>query len=232
MVTVRCRSRRQAVFLNFSLSRGRRSCFLDRPPRVDQELVDIPGDEPGAHDSQRTGPPRSPAQPVRGEHGRSGGPCGRDDRTLEDGEGVTGVVAIEHEDGRGTRKTSLDVAGETGDPLQPGHVEAVSQVGRKRDDPAIGLVGEPQEVAIGIDGPSVGVREIGRPHDLDAFLPIGADDVGDGLAIDDRELERHASSYSSLVTQLASNTVSRYAVPRSAHRNSTVGRLDPVIFSL
>src|SRR5439155_18719877 len=172
-----------------------------------------------------------PAQPVRGENGRSCRPCGREDRTLEYGEGVAGVAVIEHEDGRGTRKTSLDVAGETGDPLQPGHVEAVSQVGRKRDDPAIGLVGEPQEVAIGVDGPSVGVREIRPPHDLDAFFPIGADDVGDGLTIDDRKLERHASSYSSLDTQLASNTVSRYAVPRSAHRNSTVGRLDLVIFS-
>src|SRR5439155_26450269 len=43
--------------------------FLDRPSRVDQELVDVPGDEPGAHDSQRMRPARLPAQPVRGKSG-------------------------------------------------------------------------------------------------------------------------------------------------------------------
>src|SRR5213078_767282 len=99
--------------------------FLDRPPRVDQELIDIPGDEPGAHDPQRMGPRRSPVQPVCGENGRSGRPGGRDDRTLEDGEWVPGVMAIEHEDRRGPRKASLNVAGKTGDPLEPRHVEAV-----------------------------------------------------------------------------------------------------------
>src|SRR2546422_4910923 len=43
---------------------------LDLPSRVDQKIVDVPGDEPGAHDSQRTRPARLPVQPVRGKRGR------------------------------------------------------------------------------------------------------------------------------------------------------------------
>src|SRR5207247_6337653 len=111
---------------------------------------------------------------------------GRDDRALEYGEGISGVVAIEHEDSRSARKASLDVGRITGDPLQPGHVEVLSEVGRERDDPAIGLVGELQKVAIGVDGLSVRVREIRLANDLDAFTPMGADDVEQGLDVDDR----------------------------------------------
>src|ERR1051325_8556220 len=106
---------------------------------------------------------RLPAKPVRGQDGRGGCSRGGDDRALEDGKGITGFVVIEHQHGRSTRKASLDVAGITGDPLQPGNVEAVSQVGRKRDDPAIWLPGEPQEVAVRVDGLSAGVREVGVP---------------------------------------------------------------------
>src|SRR5882724_5271903 len=141
-------------------------------------------------------PARLPAQPVRGQGGRGGCSRGRDDRTLEYGKGIPGVVAIEHEYGRGTRKTSLDVGRITGDPLEPGNVEAVSEVGWKRDDPAIGLVGELQKVAIGVDGLSVRVREIRVPNDLDAFTPMGADDVEHGLAVDDRQLEVHGFPHS------------------------------------
>src|SRR5206468_8807711 len=56
--------------------------------------------------------------------------------------GIPGFVVIEHEHGRSTRKAALDAGRITGDPLQPGHAEVVSEVGRERDDPAIGLVGE------------------------------------------------------------------------------------------
>src|SRR5438876_4146145 len=122
-------------------------------------------------------PPRLAAQPERGKNGRGRRSRGRDDRALEYGKGISGVVAVEHEYGRGTRKASLDVGRITGDPLQPSHVEAVSEVGRKRDDPAIALVGEPQEVAIGVDAPSVHMCEIRLPNDLDAFTPMVADDV-------------------------------------------------------
>jgi hypothetical protein len=102
------------------------------------------------------------------------------------GKGIPRVVAIEDEHGRGTRKASLDVGRVAGDPLQPGHIEAVPNVGRKRNDPAIGLVGKFQEVAVGVDGLSVRMREIRLPNDPDAFTPIGADDIGYGLAVDDR----------------------------------------------
>src|SRR5439155_508287 len=131
---------------------------------------------------------------------------GRDDRALEYGKGIAGFVVIEHEHGRGTRKASLDVGRITGDPLQPGHVEAVSEVGRKRDDPAIGLPGEPQEVAIGVDGLSLVMREIRVPNDPDTFVTMGADDVGNGLAVDDRELEVHGFPYSSLVAHVGLKT--------------------------
>src|SRR5205823_1404028 len=102
------------------------------------------------------------------------------------GKGISGFGVIEHQYGRGARKASLDVGRITGDPLQPGHVEVLSKVGRKRDDPAIGLLGEPQEVAIGVDGLSVRVGEIRLLNDLDAITPMGADDVEHGLAVDDR----------------------------------------------
>src|SRR5438876_9142247 len=131
-------------------------------------------------------PPRLAAQPERGKNGRGRRSRGRDDRALEYGKGISGVVAVEHEYGRGTRKASLDVGRITRDPLQPGHVEAVSEVGRERDDPAIGLPGEPQEVAIGVDGVSIVMREIRVPDDPDAFIPMGADNVEDGLAADER----------------------------------------------
>src|SRR5207247_2563682 len=142
--------------------------------RVDQELVNIPGDEPGAHDSERLRPARLPVQPVRGKSGRGGRPRGRDDRALEYGKGIPGFVVIEYEHSRSTRKTSLDVARITGDPFQPGHVEAVSEVGRERDNPAIGLVGKLQEIAIRVDGPSISVREIRFPNDLDAVTAMSA----------------------------------------------------------
>src|SRR6266567_4082243 len=96
------------------------------------------------------------------------------------------VPTIPSEYGRGTRKASLDVGRITGDPLQPGHVEVLSEVGRERDDPAIGLVGELQKVAIGVDGLSLRVREICLPNDADAFSPMGTDDVEHALAVDDR----------------------------------------------
>src|SRR2546422_10939852 len=130
-------------------------------------------------------PARLPAQPVRGQGGRGGCPRGRDDRALEYGKGIPGFVVIEHEYGRSTRKTSLNVGRITGDPLQPGHVEAVSEVGRERDDPAIGLVGEPQKVAVGADGLSIVMREIRVPNDPDTFIAMGADDVEHGLAVND-----------------------------------------------
>src|SRR5262249_16085525 len=128
------------------------------------------------------------------KRGRGGRSRGRDDRALEDGEGVPGLVAIQHEHRRRTRKASPDVGRKAGDPLQPCDVEALSEVGRERDDPAIGLVGEPQEVAVRVDGPSVRVREICLADDPDAFAPLGADDVEHGLAVDDRELEAHGLS--------------------------------------
>src|SRR6266545_5271955 len=42
---------------------------FDLPSRVHQELVNVSGDEPGAHDSKRMCPARPPAQPVRGKDG-------------------------------------------------------------------------------------------------------------------------------------------------------------------
>src|SRR5881409_138606 len=173
---------------------------------------------------------RLPAEPERGQSGRRGSPGGGDDRALEYGEGISSLVAIEHEDGRRTRKASLDVARIAGDPLQPGHVEAVSEVGRKGDDPAIGLLGEAQEVAVRVDGLPLGVREIRVPDDADAVGPVGADDIEDGLAIDDRQIEVH-ELYSSFVAHVGLNTVSRCGVPRSAHTNSTVGRSAPPILA-
>src|SRR5882724_12274227 len=96
-------------------------------------------------------PTRLAAQPVRRKYGRRGGSRGRDDRALEYGERIPGFVAVEHEYRRGARKASPDIAGKTGDPLQPGHIESVANVGRKRNDPAIGFVGKFQEVAVGVD---------------------------------------------------------------------------------
>src|SRR5262249_16412623 len=153
--------------------------------------VNVPGDEPGAHDSQRMRAARLTAQPVRGKSGRRGSSRGRDDRTLEYGKGIADLVVIEHEDGRSTWKAPLDVRGITGDPLQAGYGEAVSKVGGKRDDPTVGLLREPQEVAVGVDGFPAGVREIRIPNDLDTISPMRVDDVKNGLAVDDRQLEAH-----------------------------------------
>src|SRR5207237_9608832 len=108
-------------------------------------------------------------------------------------------------------KSPLDVGRITGDPLQPRHVETLSQVGGERDDPAIRLVGKPQEVAVGIDRLAVGVREVCLPYDPDAFTAMRADDVEDGFAVDDRQLELHSvcDGYSTLVAHVGSKTVSR-----------------------
>src|SRR5262245_53926087 len=128
---------------------------------------------------------RLPVQPLSRKDSGSGRSRGRDDRTLEYGKGIAGLVVIEHEHGRSSRKASLDVGRITGNPLQPGHVEAVSKVSRKRNDPAIRLGGEPQKVAIGIDALSIRVREICVADDLDTFAPMSADDIEHALAIDD-----------------------------------------------
>src|SRR5205814_8454446 len=59
---------------------------------------------------------------------------------------------------------------------------------------------------------------------------MGVNDVEDGPAVDDREMEVHGPPrcpYSSFAVQVGSKTVSRYGVPRSAHTNNTVGRLGP-----
>src|SRR5262245_30036551 len=153
-------------------------------------------------------PARAPIQPVRGQRGRRGGPRGRNDRALEDGEGVPSVVTIEHEHGRCPREASLDVARITGDPLEPRHAEAVSEVGRQRDDPAIGLLGKPEEVAVRVHGLPARVREIRVPYDVYAVGPMAADDVKHGLTVDNRQLEVH-SRYSSFAAQVGSNTESR-----------------------
>jgi len=58
-VTVRCCSGRHTMFLNFSLSRGDRSCNSTSSiahPVSTQEIVNVPGDEPGAHDSDANAP--------------------------------------------------------------------------------------------------------------------------------------------------------------------------------
>src|SRR5881392_706731 len=60
---------------------------------------------------------------------------------------------------------------------------------------------------------------------------MGVNDVEDGPAVDDRELEVHGPPrcpYSSFAVHVGSKTVSRYGVPRSAHTNNTVGRLGPL----
>src|SRR2546427_12197979 len=93
--------------------------------------------------------------------------------------------------GRGTRKSLLHVAGVTGDPLQPGDREAVTDEGRQRDDAAIGLLGEAQEVAVWVDRLPPGMREIRVLDDVDARGAVRAHDLEDGLAVDDRELEVH-----------------------------------------
>src|SRR5207249_11104865 len=55
---------------------------------------------------------------------------------------------------------------------------------------------------------------------------MGVNDVEDGPAVDDREMEVHGPPrcpYSSCAVHVGSKTVSRYGVPRSAHTNNTVG---------
>src|SRR5260370_42085710 len=85
----------------------------------------------------------------------------------------------------------MDVGRVTREPLPTRLRAGVSKGGGKRDDPTVGLLREPQEVAVGVDGFPAGVREIRIPNDLDTISPMRVDDVKNGLAVDDRQLEVH-----------------------------------------
>src|SRR5436189_13783 len=59
---------------------------------------------------------------------------------------------------------------------------------------ASGVFGKAEEIAVWVDRMSLGVREIRGLDDVDAFGSMRADDVEDGLAVDDRQLESHRST--------------------------------------
>src|SRR5262249_6259540 len=108
-------------------------------------------------------------------------------------------------------------------PLDAGHAEAVTEEGRERDDAAVRLVGEAEKETLRVDGSPLRVGEIGVPDDVAAFGPMSAEDLAARPPLDDRQLEWHG--YSTPAAQAGLKPVSRYGVPRSAHRNSTLGRV-------
>src|SRR5262249_35855631 len=149
----------------------------------------VSGDEPRADDAQAPGAARATAEPIGGEDRRSGGPRGRDDRALPNRERETRLAVVYDEQGRGARKTPPEFFRIARDPFEAGDADAVCEECGKRDDPAIRLLGKPQEVTVRVDRASGGVREIRVAHDIDAFGAVGADEIADGLPVDDRHFE-------------------------------------------
>src|SRR4029077_14369192 len=82
--------------------------LVERPAVAGQEGVDVAGDQAGP-EGPPPGRPRLAAavpagtEPVRRERRRRGGPGGADDRALQAGERVAGVVVVEDQYGRGAR---------------------------------------------------------------------------------------------------------------------------------
>src|SRR6266568_2343879 len=60
-------ARRVSEFLTLDRRRVVQPYVFDRPSGLDEEVVDVAGNEPGAHDAQRLRAARLPVQPVRGE---------------------------------------------------------------------------------------------------------------------------------------------------------------------
>ena len=96
-------------------------------------------------------------------HRRGGrGPDRADRGGLKQRHRIAGVIVVEDQHRRGTRDACRDVAGETRDPLDPGHRgRGQLDESRQRDDPGLRLVGEPQEIAVRVDRPASVVPQIG-----------------------------------------------------------------------
>ena len=130
-------------------------------------------DEAAADEAER-GVVAALVQGERGQRGTRGRPPRADDRALDDGLGAAGRGGAEDDDGRGAVEPALKVAGEGGDPLHAGHVEAVAEVGRQCDDAADGVVGEAQEGRMWEAALAARVRRVGfgdRADDFE-FLPV------------------------------------------------------------
>src|ERR1051325_3289417 len=81
-------ARRVSEFLTLERRPVVYAYFLDRPSRIDKEVVHVPCDEPSAHDAQRMRSARLPSQPVGGKSSGRSRSGRRDSCALADGKGV------------------------------------------------------------------------------------------------------------------------------------------------
>ena len=164
-------------------------------------------------------------QPVRRQRCRRGRPGGADDRALQAGERVAGVVVVEDQHGRGPRDARRHVLREAGDPLQAVHPDLPADRGGQRDDPVRRAVGEAQEVGRRVHRVAGAVQPVGLLDQLgDLPLPAGQGllDLGAG---DDRERRDAAAGHHAATSIVGEQSASRTgsARPASTSREPSYG---------
>ena len=120
--------------------------LIERPTGAGQEGVDVAGDQtrPDEPDAGRAW--SAAAQPVSRQCRRGGGSGGADDRCLQAGERIPGVMIIQDQHRRRPRDPGRHILRETGNPLQPIHPGWSADRGRQRNDPRRRTVGETQKI--------------------------------------------------------------------------------------
>ena len=109
--------------------------LVERPTRGGQEGVDVAGDQAGADEPDPRRALPAAGQAVGGQRRERGRPGGADDRCLEAGERITGVVVVQDQHRRGPRDPGGDVLREARDPLQAVGPHLPPDRGRQGDDP-------------------------------------------------------------------------------------------------
>ena len=203
--------------------------LVERPAGPGQERVNVAGDQAGAEEPD-PGRPRPAApipagtEPVSRQRRRRGGPGGADDRALQAGERVTGVVVVEDQHGRRPRQAGRHVLREAGDPLQAVHPELPADGGRQRDDPGRRAVGEAQEVRRRVHRIAGTVYPVGLLDQLGDLPFPAAQRVADLAAGDDRERRRAHAAHRAVTSMVGEQSASRTgsARPASTSRGTLV----------
>ena len=140
--------------------------LIKRPTSTSQKRVNIAGNQthPNKPDPPRTGP--ATAQPIRSQSRRRSRPTRTNNRGLQAGKRIPGVMIIEDQHRRRPRNPSRHILRETRNPLQPIHPHRPTNRGRQRNNPRRRPIRETQKIRRRIHRIPHTMKPVGSLHQL------------------------------------------------------------------